>query len=154
MYSLSSGIQPSLFLEQRRTVSSKLFDKQQAHEVHIEEFVISRHACCVLCSLRYNEHSLMLYSYLSRIENASCSGCGSPTQNAPHHTPSCPTTRSLPVCSSRTPFFFIFGRDLAGCRGSMIFRQAPIPRKRSGDNSRSRNRCVTLAKLLFMVVCH
>ena len=49
--------------------------------------MLSRHARCVLSRLRYNGHSLLLSSYLSRIgriENPSCSACGHSSQDISH----------------------------------------------------------------------
>ena len=61
--------------DRKRTVSSKVLDTQLP-SVSTEEFVLPRHACCVLSRLCYR---LLLSSYLSRIdriENPSCSSCG------------------------------------------------------------------------------
>ena len=76
--SLISRIHCSLFSDWRRTVSSKFFGTQ-APSISNEELVRARHARCVLSRLRCNGHSLLLSSYLSRIgriENSSCSACG------------------------------------------------------------------------------
>ena len=72
---LISCIHFCLFLDWRRTVSSKLFDTQVS-SISTEELVLPRHARCVLSRLRCNGHSFLLGSYLSRIgriENRSCS---------------------------------------------------------------------------------
>ena len=61
-----------LFSDWRRTVSSKFFDTQ-VPSISTEELVLPRHARCVLSHLRCNGHSLLLNSYLSRIETLSCS---------------------------------------------------------------------------------
>ena len=74
--------------------------------------MLPRHARCVLSRLRCNRHSLLLGSYLSRIENPSCSTCGH--------------------LSSHSALFRygLFG-ELPGFWGSMVFRHAPVPRKGS-----------------------
>ena len=94
---LISRIHSCLFLDWKRTVSSKFFDKQVA-SISTEELVLPRHACCVLSRLRYNGHSLLLGSYLSRIgriENLSCSACGYSSQDTSHLILHCPSTDSL-----------------------------------------------------------
>ena len=81
----------------RRLVRSKLFSTQ-VPQVSPEELVLPRHVRCVLSRLRCNGHSLLLNSYLHRIgrlENASCSACGHPTQDISHLLLHCPATRSL-----------------------------------------------------------
>ena len=73
-----SRIHSSLFSDWRHTVSSKFFDTQ-VPSISIEELVLPRHAPCVLSRQRYNVHSLLLSSSLSRIgriENPLCSACG------------------------------------------------------------------------------
>ena len=52
----------SRFLDWRYTVSSKYFDTHVPF-VFTEELIVSRHAHCVLLSLRCNEHSLLFSSY-------------------------------------------------------------------------------------------
>ena len=86
-----------LFLDWRRTVSSKYFDTQ-VPSISTEELVLPRHARCVLFRLRCNGHSLLLGSYLSRIgriENSSCSACGHPSQDISHLILHCPAKDSL-----------------------------------------------------------
>ena len=81
---LISRIHSSLFLDWRRTVSSKFFGTQVS-TVSSEEVVLRDHARCALSHLRCNGNSLPLSSYLSRIgriENLSCSACG---QTVPGH---------------------------------------------------------------------
>ena len=75
---LISRIHSCLFLDWRRTVSSKFFNVQISL-FSTEELVLPCHACCVLSHLPSNGHSLLLSSYLSRIgriESPSCSTCG------------------------------------------------------------------------------
>ena len=75
---LTSRIHSRLILDWRRTVSSKYFDTQ-IPSVSTEEFVLPRHARCILSRLRCNGHSLLLGFYISRIgriENPSCNACG------------------------------------------------------------------------------
>ena len=59
--SLISRIHSSLFSYWRRIVSSKFFDTQ-APSISTEEFVLPRHARCVLYCLLCNAHSLLLSS--------------------------------------------------------------------------------------------
>ena len=63
---LISRIHSCLFSHWRRTVSSKFLDTQ-VPSISNEELVLSRHAYCVLSCLRFNGHSLLLSSSLSRI---------------------------------------------------------------------------------------
>ena len=92
-----SRIHSSLFLDRRRTVSSKFFDTQ-VHSISTEELVFPRHAGCVPSCLRCNGHRLLLSSYLSRIgriENPSYSACGHPLHDTAHHILHCTATDSL-----------------------------------------------------------
>ena len=91
---LISRIYSSLFSDWRRTVSSKFFDTQVS-SISTEELVLPRDARCVLSRLSYNEHSLLLSSYLfriGRIENPFCSACGHSSQDTSHLIPHCPAT--------------------------------------------------------------
>ena len=75
---LISRIHSSLFSDWRHTVSSKFFDTQ-VPSISTEKLVLPRHARCVLSRLRFNRHSFLLGSYLSRVgrmENSSGSTCG------------------------------------------------------------------------------
>ena len=63
-----------------------------------KEFLLPRHAGCVLSRFRCNGHSLLLSSYFNRvgiIENPSCSACEHPFQDTSHLILHCPTTGSL-----------------------------------------------------------
>ena len=94
---LVSHIHSSLYLDQRRIVSSKFFDTQVS-SISTEELVLRCHARCVLSCLHCNGHSLLLGSYLSRIgkiENPSCSACGHSSQDISHLILYCPATYSL-----------------------------------------------------------
>ena len=94
---LISRIHSCLFLDWRRTVSSKYFDTQVPSN-STAELVLPRHARCVLSRLRCNGHSLLLGFYLSRIgriENPSCSVCGHPSQDIYHLILHCPATDSI-----------------------------------------------------------
>ena len=82
-----------LFSDWRRTVSSKFFDTQ-VPSISFEELVLPRHARCVLSRICCNGRSLLLSSYLSRIENPSCSACGHPSQYTCHVIPHCLATDS------------------------------------------------------------
>ena len=134
-----SHIHPCLLSDWRRTVSSEFFDAQ-VPSISIEKLVLSRHARCVLSRLRYNGHSLLLNSYLSRIgriENPSCSACGHSSQDTSYLILHCPlrtfcaahslATLCLSTTSALNP------GELPGFWDSMVFRHAPIPRKGSGD---------------------
>ena len=92
-----SRILSSLFLDWRRTVSSKFFDTQVS-SISTEELVLPRHARCVLSRLRCNGHRILLGSYLSRIgriENASCNACGHSSPDTSHLILHCPATDPL-----------------------------------------------------------
>ena len=94
---LISRIHSRLISDWRRTVSSKFFDTL-VPSISTEELVLPRHARCVLSRLRCNGHSLLLGSYLSRIdriENSSCSACGHSSQDISHLILHCPATDSL-----------------------------------------------------------
>ena len=94
---LPSRIHCCLFLDWKRTVSSKFFDTQVS-SIFTEEIVLTRHARCVLSRLRCNGHSLLLSSYLSRIgriENRCCSACGHSSQDTSHLILHCPARDSL-----------------------------------------------------------
>ena len=109
---LISHIHSRLFSDWRHTVSSKYFDTQ-VPSISTEELVLSRHVRCVLSCLRCNGHSLLLGSYLSRIdkiENPSCSACGHSSQDTSHLILHCPATDFL----RRS----LFGDSLAQILGS------------------------------------
>ena len=94
---LISRVHSRLISDWRRTVSSKYFDTQ-VPSISTEELVLPRHARCVLSRLRCNGHSLLLGSYLSRIdkiENPSCSACGHSSQDTSHLILHCPATDCL-----------------------------------------------------------
>ena len=107
--------------------------------------MLPRHARCVLSRLRCNGHSLLLSSYLSRIgkiENPSCSACGHSFQDISHLIPHCPTTDTFFAAPSLATLCFSTTSgpnpwELPGFLGSMVFRHAPIPQKRSGNNNNS-----------------
>ena len=97
LFPLISCIHLSLFSDCKRSVSSKFFDTQ-ASSISTEKLVLPRHACCVFFRLRFNGHSLLLSSYLSRIgriENPFCSTCGHSSQDTIHLILHCPATDSL-----------------------------------------------------------
>ena len=74
----TSRIHFCLFLDWRRTVSSKFFNTL-VHSVSAEEFVLPCHARSVLSRLCCNKHSLLLNFYfyrIGRIKISSCSACG------------------------------------------------------------------------------
>ena len=95
--SLISRIHSRLISDWRRTVSSKYFDTQVS-SISTEGLVLPRHACCFLSSLRCNGHSLLVGSYLSRIdriENPSCSAWGHSFQDTSYPILHCQATDSL-----------------------------------------------------------
>ena len=131
-------IHHSLFSDWRRTVSSTFFD-MQVPSISTEELVLPRHARCVLSRLRYNGHSLLSSSYLSRIgriENPSYSACGHSSQDTSQIILHCPATDSLrrSLFGDYLSLYDLWSRscELPGFWGSMVFRHAPIPRKGSG----------------------
>ena len=94
---LISRIRSCLFSDWRRAVSSKFLDTQ-APSISTEELVLPCHARCVLSRLRCNKHSLLLGSYLSRIdriENPSCGACGHSSHDTSHLILHCPATDFL-----------------------------------------------------------
>ena len=94
---LISRIHSGLVSDWRRSVSSKFLDIQ-VPSISTEELVLPRHARCVLSRLRYNGHSLLLNSYLSRIgriETSSCGSCEHLSQDTSHLIMHCPATDSL-----------------------------------------------------------
>ena len=111
----------------------------QVPSISTEEFVLPRHARCVLSRLRCNGHSLLLGSYLSRIgriENFSAA----PVDTRPR-TPliSFCTVQLRTLCtvhSLATLYLFTTSGpdpgEFLGFWGSMVFRHAPIPRKGLG----------------------
>ena len=104
---LISRIYSSLFSDWRHTVSLKFFDTQVT-SISTEELVLPCHTCCVLSRLCCNGHSILLSSYLSRIdriEYPSCSTCGHLSQDTSHLILHCPATDSL-CCS-------LFGNSLS-----------------------------------------
>ena len=142
----------TLFLDWRRTVSSKFFDTQSP-SISTEELVLPRHTRCVLSRLRCNGHSLLLSSYLSRIgrtENPSCSACGHSSQDTSHLILHCPATDSAPLTPCRLsvslrPLVQVLG-SFPDTGASMVFCYQPIPRKGSGNNNS--NVCCMLRSFL------
>ena len=99
LYPLICRIHSNVFSDWRRTISSKFFDTQ-IPSIFTEEPVLPRHARCVFSRLRCNRHSLLLSSYLSkidRIENPSCSACGHSSQETSHLILHRPATDSLAI---------------------------------------------------------
>ena len=93
----TSSIHSFLFLDWRRTVSSRFFNTQ-VPSVSTEELVLPRHARCVLSRLCCNKHflkCLVLYLFrIGRIENSSCSASGHSSQDTSHFILHCPATDS------------------------------------------------------------
>ena len=141
---LISRIYSRLISDWRRTVSSKFFDTQ-VPSISTEELVLPRHGRCVLSRLRCNGHSLLLGSYLSRIgriENPSCSACGHSSQDTSHLILHCAATDSLGrlLFGDSLSLSTTSGPDpweLPGFWGSMVFRNALIPRKGSGKQQQT-----------------
>ena len=99
--SLLLSLVSTLVLSRTGGVLSHLTGSQvdtQVPAISIEEFVLTRHARCVLSRLHCNGHSLFLGSYLTRIgriENPSCSACGHSSQDTSHLILHCPARDSL-----------------------------------------------------------
>ena len=111
--------------------------------------MLPRHARCVLSRLRCNGHSLLLSSYLcriDRIENSLWSTCG----HLSSHSALSSYGLFVPLdfwqlCLSTTS-----GPDpgeLPGFWGSMVSRPVPIPRKGSG-NQQQQNAWLMPVKLV------
>ena len=95
--SLISRIHSCHISDWRCTVSAKFCDTR-VFSISTKEVVLPRHACCVLCRLYGNGHSLLLSSCLSRIgriENPSCSACRHSSQDTSHFILHCPAKDSL-----------------------------------------------------------
>ena len=121
---LISRIHSCLFSNWRHTVSSKFFDTQVTL-ISTEELVLPRHARCILSRPRYNGHSLLLGSHLSRIgriENSFCSACGHSSQNTSHLILHCPATDSAPLALWGV---FVSVRSLVQTLGSCPASGAP-----------------------------
>ena len=150
---LISRIHSSLFSDWRRTISSKFFDTQVS-SISTEKLVVPRHACCVLSRFRCNGHSLLLSSYFSRIgriENPSCSHAV-PADMRPR-TPliSFCTVQLRTLCATRSlATLCLFTTSSPGHGelpvfwGSVVFRHAPIPRKRSNNNNNNNKEDLSL----------
>ena len=140
LYLLISHTRSSPFSDWRHTVSSKFFDPQ-VPSISTEELVLPRHARCVLSHLRCNGHSLLLSSYLSRIdriENPSCTACGTRPGISLF---SFLTVQLRTLCVARSmAIFFLWSRPWGVARllGLMVFRLQLIPRKRSDNNNNSK----------------
>ena len=70
----------------------------QVPEVSSEEHLLSLPICCELSRLCCHGHSLLLSSYLHRInrkENSACSACGHPLQDLNHLLLNCPASEPL-----------------------------------------------------------
>ena len=135
-----SRIHSCLFLDWKRTVSSKFFDAQVS-SISTEELVLPCHARCVLSHLRCNGRSLLLSSYLSRIgriENSFCRACGHSSQDISSRSALSNYGLFAPLTFWRLCLSTISGPcpgELPGFWGSMVFRHAPIPLKGSGNNN-------------------
>ena len=125
----------------RHTVSSKFFDTQ-VPSISTEELLLPRHARCVLSRLRFNRHSLLLGSYLSRIgkiENSSCSACGHSSQDISHLIVHCPALWRLSV--SVRPLVQTLGRfPDSGALGSLAMPPS-LGRGRVTNNNNSSTDC-------------
>ena len=137
---LISRIHSSLFSDWRRTVLLKFFDKQVS-SVSNEELVLPRHARCVLSRLRCNKHSLLLSSYISRMEELRILHAGIADTRPRTPLISCCTVQLRTLCAACSLatlcLFTTSGADpgeLPGFWGSMVFRHAHIPRKGSDNN--------------------
>ena len=102
--------------------------------------MLPHYARCAFSRLCCNGHSLLLSYYLpriGRIENPLCSVCGHPSEDTSHLILYCPVADSLRHS--------LFGDSLSttsgpghgmfpGFWGSMVFHNAHIPQKGSGNN--------------------
>ena len=98
-----------------------------------EELVLPRHAGCVLSRLRCNGHRI------GRIENPSCSACGHSSHVTSHLILHCPATDSLrrSLFGDSLSLYDLWSKPWGVARllGSMVIREAPIPRKGLNNNS-------------------
>ena len=139
--SLISHIDSSLFFDWRHTVSSKFLDTQVPW-IFTVKLVLPRHACCVLSHLCCNEHSLLLSSYLSRIDrikNPSCSICKHPSQGTFDLILHCSATDSLHrlLFGDFLSLYDLWSRlwRVAQFLGLHGFPPCPIPQKGLGNNN-------------------
>ena len=144
---LISCIHSCLFSYWRSTVSSKFFGTL-VPSVFITKFVLPRHTRCVLSYLRCDGHTLLLSSYLSRIdriENPSCSVYNYFSEITSHLILHCPATDSAGCApySLATPCLSTISGlgsgELPDFLSSIVFRHAPIPRKGLGNNNNNNN---------------
>ena len=127
-----------LFLDWRRTVSSKFFDTQ-VPSISTEELVLPHHARCVLSRLHCNGNSLVGFISLGLAESRIL-----PTALAD----TCPRTPFISFCTGQLRtlcaahslatlcLFTTSGPDpgkLPSFWGSMVFCHVPIPRRGSGS---------------------
>ena len=114
--------------------------------------MLPRYARCVLSRLRCNGHSLLLGSYLSRIENSSCSACGHLSSHSALSSYGLFEAHFLATLYLFTTSGLDRG-ELLGFWGSMVFRHAPISGKGSGKQQPNPNgvgdRITTLGRLLI-----
>ena len=111
-----SRIHSCIFLDWRHTASSKFFDIQVS-SISTEKLVLPCHTRCVLSRLWCNGHSLLLTSYLTRIdriENPSCSACRHSSQDTSHFILHCPATDFCTAHSLATLCFFTTSGPGAG----------------------------------------
>ena len=133
---LTSRIRSCLFSDWRRNVSSKFFDTQ-VPLISTEELVLPRHARCVLSGLRCNGHSLLLGSYLSRIdriENPSCSDCGHFSQDTSHLILHCPATDSFrrSLFGDSLSLYNLWSRPWGVARLLRLYGYPPCPHPSEG----------------------
>ena len=127
---LISLIHSRLFLDWRRTVSSKFFDTQ-VPSISTEKLALPSHARCVLSRLRGNGYSPLLSSYLSRIgriENSFCSACGHSPQDTTYLILHCPATDSW----RRSLFGDSLVHTLGSCPASEVSCLPPCPHPSEG----------------------
>ena len=133
---LTSRIHSYLFLDWRRTVSSKFFDTQ-VPSISTEELVLPCHAHRVLSHLRCNRHSFLLGSSLSRIgriEDPSCSACEHSPQNTSHLILHCPATDSLrhSLFGSSLSLYDLWSRPWGVARLLGLYGLPPCPHPSEG----------------------
>ena len=136
---LISRIHSRHFSDWRRTVSSKFFHTQ-VPSISTEELVLPCHARCVLSRLRCNGHILFLGSYSLGLAESKILPAA-PVDTRPRTSLISFCTVQLRTLCAAHPLatlclFTTSGPDpgeLLGFWGSMVFRHAPIPRKRLGN---------------------
>ena len=136
---------PSLFLDWRRTVSSKFFDTQVS-SVFTEDLVLPCHVCWALSRLYWNGYSLLLtlISLESRILHAAPTVFRPRTYLISFYTVqlrTLRTVRSLATFCLSTTSNLGHGK-LLGFWGSMVFHHVPISWEGTSNNTNNANHSI------------